>query len=409
MLVELLRWEVYELRSKKRLQDFTRNRKMSFTELMYFMLNMAKASSQNALERFFPQLKKENLRMSQQAFSAARQKVKWEAFQEMHEVSVEGSYHEQWETWNGYRVMAIDGSFIQLPDDAKLLAYFGGLGPEQTSPTALGSILYDLLNDIIVDARLVPVSRDERSLAEEHLEALKKLESFNRGHELIIFDRGYPSHGLVKSLQDKEIKYLMRTQKNFAREIAAQESGDGWAVFGPEKLRVRVIKLMLKSGEEETLITNLDDPKLGVEDFRELYHRRWGVETKYDQVKKKLELENFSGRLVDNVKQDFYAMMTVANMIASLVREADREVKKERDGSGNRYEYQVNVNHAIGVFKDRLIRVMIAEDMISRDYLLKELIHEIKRRVVPLRPNREVSRNESHRKVRFHHNHKSNC
>jgi hypothetical protein len=149
--------------------------------------------------------------------------------------------------------------------------------------------------------------------------------------------------------------------------------------------------------------------ELGAEEFRELYHQRWSVETKYDEIKKKLELENFSGRLVDNVKQDFYAMMTVANMIASVVRKANRAVKREREGKGNRYEYQVNVNHAIGVFKDRLIGVMIAEDLISRQHLLRELVNEIKRRVVPFRPNREVGRNEFHRKARFHHNHKSNC
>jgi hypothetical protein len=50
---------------------------MPFKKLMYFMLGMVKKSSQNALERFFPKIK-EAVRMSQQAFSQARQKVKAE-------------------------------------------------------------------------------------------------------------------------------------------------------------------------------------------------------------------------------------------------------------------------------------------------------------------------------------------
>jgi hypothetical protein len=33
-----------------------------------------------------------------------------------------------------------------------------------------------------------------------------------------------------------------------------------------------------------------------------------------NQLKQKFEVENFSGRLADNIKQDFYAMMTVSNM-----------------------------------------------------------------------------------------------
>jgi transposase InsO family protein len=78
------------------------------------------------------------------------------------------------------------------------------------------------------------------------------------------------------------------------------------------------------------------------------YHKRWGIETKYQQVKQRLELENFSRRLVDNIRQDFYAMMTVSNMLASFVREANREVRKEGEKRGNKYEYQVNVNHTSG-------------------------------------------------------------
>jgi hypothetical protein len=55
---------------------------MPFKKLMWFMLSMVKENSQNALERFFPKIK-EATRMSQQAFSLARQKVKREAFREL--------------------------------------------------------------------------------------------------------------------------------------------------------------------------------------------------------------------------------------------------------------------------------------------------------------------------------------
>jgi len=102
-------------------------------------------------------------------------------------------------------------------------------------------------------------------------------------------------------------------------------------------------------------------------------------------------------------------MMTVANMAASCMREANRNAKKKRKGSRNRYEYQVNVNHAIGVFKDRLIRVIIEEDRIARCYLMRELVRCMERRVVPIRPNREIVRKDCNRKAKFHHNHKSNC
>jgi hypothetical protein len=120
-------------------------------------------------------------------------------------------------------------------------------------------------------------------------------------------------------------------------------------------------------------------------------------------------LENFSGRLADNIKQDFYAMMTVSNMLAGSLREANRKGEKASGTKERKYEYRANVNHAVGVIKDRLIGILIADDRFVRKHLYGEPVEEIKRRVVPVRPNREVARKEYLKKPHFHHNHKSNC
>jgi hypothetical protein len=313
------------------------------------MLSMVKQSSQNALERFFPQIRKEYIHMSQQAFSAARQKIKWEAFEELFQTSVSGSYAEEWETWRGFRVMAVDGSFIRLPADQALINYYGALGHDGTTATALASLLYDVENDIIVDAKLEPITQDERSLAHEHIKALEKMESYQKGHrELLIFDRGYPSREFIKSLEDKEIAYLMRVQKGFILEKELETAVDRWVALGKTGRQVRAIVIDLTGGEREILVTNLSEDETEYGAFAELYHKRWGIETKYKTVKQKLEVENFSGRLVENVKQDFYAMMAVSNMAASCIRAAERKVKREQEKRGNLYEYRVNVNHAIG-------------------------------------------------------------
>jgi hypothetical protein len=75
----------------------------------------------------------------------------------------------------------------------------------------------------------------------------------------------------------------------------------------------------------------------------------------------------------------------------------------------NRYEYRTNVNHAVGVSKDRLIRILIADDSLTRKYLYRELVSEMRRRTVFIRPNQEVGRKEYLKKPHFHHNHRSNC
>jgi hypothetical protein len=275
---------------------------------------------------------------------------------------------------------------------------------------ALSSMLYDLENNIIVDAKITSIHGNERSLAEEHLNALQNMAGYNLGHrELIIFDRGYPSFDLIKSLSDKGIAYVMRVWKGFVNEQELGDSLEGWVAPGKTGRQVRLIQLELSSGEEELLVTNLSEKELEYGAFGELYHKRWGIETKYKELKQKLETENFSGRLVENVKQDFYAMMTVSNMLASCLREANRKANRQREHKENLYEYRVNVNHATGVFRDQLIRVIIEEDYIARRYLMNGLIRCMERRVVPIRPNRDIARNKRRLNAKFHHNHKSNC
>jgi hypothetical protein len=411
-VAELSAQEAYKGKSRKCEKDFTRKRKMTFTGIILYMLGAAKASTRNALERAFPQMKKENLTITQQAFSAARQKIKWEAIEELFRASAEGSCNEGLRLWRGYRVMAIDGTYLTLPSDAALLEHFGGLGDKCTSATALASLLYDLENDIILDAKIAPIKDGERSLADAHLAGLRGMESFRQGHrELVILDRGYPSHALVNSLPDKEIAFVIRVPRSFLSGEVAAGARDVEVALGRGKKgpRVRIVRLTLSTGEEETLMTNLPASDVEYDAFGELYDKRWGVETKYGKLKNKLETENFSGRLVDNIKQDFFSSMTVANMLATLVRQADRNVKESREGDGNKWEYKVNVNHAIGVYRDRILRVLVEDDIPTRRRLMAEMIGSMERCVVPIRPGREVPRKGRPRKARFHHNHKSNC
>jgi hypothetical protein len=115
----------------------------------------------------------------------------------------------------------------------------------------------------------------------------------------------------------------------------------------------------------------------------------------FDTMKQRMEVENFSGRIImDNIKQDFYAMMAVTNIMGHFIREANRE------GSGNLYEYRVNVNHAVGVYKDCLIGVAMVKGRAVRIRLMRELVEEIQRQVVPLREGREVPRKRTSRATR---------
>jgi hypothetical protein len=400
----------FQNRSKKRAEDFTRKRKMGFKQLIYFMLSMIKESSQTALERYFEKTDK-SVSMSQQAFSLARQKIKWEAFREMFDLTVTTYYsNDEIERWNGMRIHAVDGSKLALPNDPPLREHFGTSGTGSTSPTAQGSVLYDILNDVVIDARIEPIAGGEQALALKHIHHLAGLRSFVEWRELVIFDRGYPSFSLIQTLLSLKIHYLIRVRAKFSTAIDALDRGDHVIELEQSGVRlpVRVIKFWLSSGEIETLITDVMDKKYGRRTFKSLYFKRWPVETKYDEVKKKLEIENFSGRLVDNIRQDFFATMTLANVAADLFQEAQAELDSEQEEKENKYWYQINVNHEIGVLKDRLIQTLLEDDDKKRGKMFDEIVSRLKVKPVPLRPGRSIPRTAP-RKVKFHHNHKSNC
>ena len=410
MCSEMLNDLEYLISARMRPQDFTRNRKMPFANLVLFMLNLVRSSTQTCLDRFFEMIGQVDVHMSQQSFSEARQKVKWEAFQELFVALVDHVYAGFYRTWHGYRVMAIDGSKVQLPDDPKLREYFGTVGKGGTAATAQASTLYDVFNNYIVDAQLEPIGTDERELAMRHISILSELPSFD--DELILFDRGYASYSLVAAMIKLKISFVMRVRRKFNVDIDQLGEGDHIVMLkgkGDKDISVRVIKFTLPSGEEESLITDLMDKRMGIKAFKGLYFRRWPIETKYDEIKNKLEAENFSGRTFNAIRQDFFITMFMTN-VASVARwEAQKTVDAVQNQKENKYDYHVNASHAIGTLKDRFIMAVLEPNAIVRDYKVKRILSLLANHVAPYRPGRSRPRNPSPRKAKFRHNRKSNC
>ena len=89
---------------------------------------------------------------------------------------------------------------------------------------------------------------------------------------------------------------------------------------------VRVLKVRLPTGETETLLTSLNQKKLPIRKAAGLYFKRWAVETSYDLLESKLQLEKISGKTEVSVKQDFYATMYIANLASFIFADADEKI-----------------------------------------------------------------------------------
>ncbi|MEZ5324834.1 MAG: hypothetical protein R3F19_07210 [Verrucomicrobiales bacterium] len=66
-------------------------------------------------------------------------------------------------------------------------------------------------------------------------------------------------------------------------------------------------------------MTNLLDAGLyPAEEFDKVYHLRWNIEESYKSCKCKVEIENWSGKTVASVEQDFHAGVLNLNLVTSI-------------------------------------------------------------------------------------------
>jgi hypothetical protein len=197
----------FKEKARKKATYFIRNRKMPFEELIIFMLLSLKFSTASALRRFFTDIGKKTVTMTQQSLSEAREKLNVWAFAHLFKITVDKMTESYTNKWHGYRVYAIDGSKIALPAEKELREHYGALGKDGSAPTAQGSVLYNVLNDIVADAVIEPLKTDERTLAKGHIEALKSIAEGDK--KLIIFDRGYASFEMLEKLENDGLDYLI--------------------------------------------------------------------------------------------------------------------------------------------------------------------------------------------------------
>lgn len=413
---ERLYEQEFKMGACMRPEDFSRDRKLSFINTFSLILRGTKKSLQANINSFLQEVKLEQETYSKQAFSKGRQRIKPEAFLELFTLITDNYYNtEEFRTLRGYRVTAIDGVYYSLPNTDELFEVYGTLhhklGALQVQ--AQGSCLYDVLNGVMMDVSLFPYVASERHIAELHLKALQK---YKFEKELVLMDRGYPSLELFDSLNDKSFKFLIRCPKNgFIKEIRDLKSEDEMIshLYCPKgskdkkEILLRAITIELDNGNEEVLITNLFDEAFTAQDFKELYRLRWKIETRYDDIKNKLQIENFSGNTQIAIQQDFYATMFLTNMAAFAQIDCEKELSKKQKKTDPKYEYKPNVSMIISTLKLDFIKMFLEPSERKQMKIFNRVMKQLRQYVVPIRPNRSFKRQHRHPSLKFPNNSKN--
>lgn len=371
---------------------FTRAGKMGFKNMVLFILNFVKKSIQIELDLFFKNIQNSES-ITKQGYSEARQKISPTAFIKMADAIISWFYgDDDFKTFKGYRLSAIDGSILELNNSERLRETFGYVENKTIKlARAKASGIYDIENDMMLTSIITKYDTSERELA---IKLIEKLKEIGLKNELILFDRGYPSKNLVSYLEHSKIKYLMRVSSQFIKVVneAREEDQIVEVKIDEQIVRIRVLRFLLDSKEEELLITNLFDESLSINDFKALYFKRWGIETKYDELKNRLQIENFTGDTAIAVEQDFYASIYLSNMVAIAKAETNEKVMQKNEGKDLKYEYKVNTNILIGKLKDSLVSALLQENPKKRKKMIDEIMQEIQKNTIPIRPGRSYER-----------------
>jgi len=356
-------------------KDFTRNRKLSFERVINIMLSMGGGSlNRGLLEHFNYNVEA----ASSSAFIQQRDKLHPKVFKFLLQEFTDS--FDKYKTYNGYRLVAVDGSDLHLPHNPNdKQTYF------QSTPNSRGfnllhlNVMYDLCNKLYLDVCLQPGRKQNEFRALTDMVDASTL----KDRVLVIADRGYESYNVFAHIEQKGWKYLIRVKDINSKSILSSLDLPATGEFDQQIQRIltrkqnkvikaqpevykflpnnstfdyldsneqlyysmafRVVRIKIADDLYQSFITNLAPEEFGIELFQELYHMRWGVETSFRELKHTLGLTNLHSKKIMCITHEIFAKMVMYNFCEIITLEVIIKQKPRKHG------YQVNFSIAMQI------------------------------------------------------------
>jgi len=404
---------------------FTRNRKMPLGDLLLTMINR-KGLTLTLELRNYMNIAHPGESISKPGYLKQRMKLNPDAFLDLYHFHNKNFYSQPgFSTRKGYLVLAADGSDINIPTTKETLEMFGSASRKNTKPQAqigLGCI-YDVLNRMILESDCNKVKFDEMRVAEQQMERLA--ETIGNIPYVIIMDRGYPSTPSFIHMMEKGICFLTRLkssdykmeQGNLASDDSIVEivldksrirhyegTPDGEHMKELGAITLRMVRIKLEDGDYEVLATNLPQESFTTEEIGELYHLRWNIETAYETLKSRLQMENFTGTKPQLLLQDIYSTIYVSNLAEDIIHDVELELDEKE--CHTKHKMAVNQTISIGILKNDLIYIVLEKDKEKKEKLLEQLYEDISKNLVPVRPDRHYRRTKGQLAGKYSNTHK---
>lgn len=232
--------------------------------------------------------------------------------------------------WSGLLVVAIDGTYLDVPDDPATRARLGK-GSNQYAASGYPQICLVALvacgTRAVIDAVFGPRTSGETT----HGKRLAR--SLNEGM-IVLLDRGFSSNAFLATAAGTGAAFLARLSA-LRKPPVLRRLPDGSFLSRIGHLEVRIIECEITiatttgrhTGVYRLATTLLDHRRYPAFELVTLYHERWEVESAFFAIKKSmLGRRVLRARTMAGIAQEVYALLTTYQLIRTAIADATATV-----------------------------------------------------------------------------------
>ncbi|QDU35774.1 Transposase DDE domain protein [Maioricimonas rarisocia] len=358
--------------------------------------------------------------VTEEAFTQARRRMPvavWFVLIELLTARFE-EQHQDLIRWKRFRLLALDGTTIRLPQHNRLAEHFGTSSNGRYRVAQARMVMLQLpLVRLPWRYELGPVDEGERTVAARLLKQVRR-------NDLVLMDQGFWSYGLFHQIQAARGYFAIRqypgVRMKTLRRLGPRDrivrwktpSGPRWRNANlPESITLRVINYQIKGFPPSAVVTNVLGPKrISREDWIRmateaepghpldpavrkgigLYHRRWEIETTFQELKVYQGLERtLRSHSPESVQYEVAGHVVLYLLVRWLMVEAAQRSTGDGDPLG------VSFKHALEELVTAWPLLLTSTSTEVNRRVLPKLLAAIASHEVQWRPGRTFARKTS--------------
>jgi hypothetical protein len=233
--------------------------------------------------------------------------------------------------WAGLLVVAIDGTYLDVADEADVRARLGKGANQYTAASGYPQVLLTALvacgTRAVIDAVFGPRKPGEPVLGR------RLLRSLHQGM-VVLLDRGFATTAFLHAVADTDADFLARLSAVRKPPILRRfDDGSFLSRIGTVEVRIIECEITIATtagrhtGVYRLATTLLDSRRYPAFELVRVYHERWEVESAYFAIKQSmLGRRVLRSRTLPGIAQEIYALLTVYQAIRIAIADATSTV-----------------------------------------------------------------------------------